>query len=248
MCGSEELSKSAFVASLQACLSTLVERDPAFKTYMPSMLRLMAWSHNSSLTAIPHRRSTLAIAPLSDLVEMFHTKQVTDLRDKVFALLGMKSDPDSMPSLLPDYSKSWAVVFRDLIEHLLGNLVVSMTWETKQYVIITATACSIGFVDFVEDGSILVKSKKHDRRELDFLGKPAWTATWSIRQYCKEIRKGDIVCLIRGSRYPTILRHCKDHFDVHRPLFNTTSTIFAPGIAPPTSSQFRLQLLARMVL
>jgi hypothetical protein len=42
---------------------------------------------------------------------MFHTRQASDPRDKVYALLGMSSDNLSKASLQPDYKISWQNLF-----------------------------------------------------------------------------------------------------------------------------------------
>jgi hypothetical protein len=42
---------------------------------------------------------------------MFHTRQASDPRDKVYALLGMSSDDPIKASLRPDYKISWEKLF-----------------------------------------------------------------------------------------------------------------------------------------
>jgi hypothetical protein len=43
---------------------------------------------------------------------MFHTRQASDLRDKVYALLGMSSDNPGKAGLQPDYKISWEKLFQ----------------------------------------------------------------------------------------------------------------------------------------
>jgi hypothetical protein len=51
---------------------------------------------------------------------MFHTRQASDPRDKVYALLGISSDDLSNASLQPDYNISWDKLFQQLIMFILS--------------------------------------------------------------------------------------------------------------------------------
>lgn len=51
-------------------------------------------------------RFHLGVGTLAQLLDGFHTRQATDLRDNVFALLGMCSDDLGRMGLMPDYSLS----------------------------------------------------------------------------------------------------------------------------------------------
>jgi len=47
--------------------------------------------------------SILAIRPLGDLLDIFHTHKATKRNDKVYALLGISSNALNTVNLLPDY-------------------------------------------------------------------------------------------------------------------------------------------------
>ncbi|KAK4119888.1 HET-domain-containing protein [Parathielavia appendiculata] len=57
-------------------------------------------------------RFSLDIRPLGKLMDMYHNREATDCRDKVYALLGMSSDDYISTGLSPDYDKtSWKELF-----------------------------------------------------------------------------------------------------------------------------------------
>jgi hypothetical protein len=51
-------------------------------------------------------RFSLKTRDLAELIDMFHTRRATDVRDKVYALLGMSRDDPSDAGLLPNYEVS----------------------------------------------------------------------------------------------------------------------------------------------
>jgi hypothetical protein len=56
-------------------------------------------------------RYSLEIRSLAELVDMFYTRQATNPRDKVYALLGISSDDPSKAGLQPDYTITWEELF-----------------------------------------------------------------------------------------------------------------------------------------
>jgi hypothetical protein len=52
---------------------------------------------------------------------MFYTRQASDPRDKVYALLGMSSDDPSKANLQPNYQISWESLFQQLVKFVLGK-------------------------------------------------------------------------------------------------------------------------------
>ncbi|CCD51186.1 hypothetical protein BofuT4_P085480.1 [Botrytis cinerea T4] len=67
------------------------------------------------------KRFSLNIRSLAELIDMFHTRQATDNRDKVYALLGMSSDDLEKAGLQPDYNTSWEELFQQLIKFVLSE-------------------------------------------------------------------------------------------------------------------------------
>ncbi|KAI0556265.1 heterokaryon incompatibility protein-domain-containing protein [Xylaria curta] len=64
---------------------------------------------------------SLNVRPLSELVDMYHTRKATNRLDKVYALLGMSSDDPSESGLSANYNTSWGDVFRKLVEFSLSD-------------------------------------------------------------------------------------------------------------------------------
>jgi len=63
---------------------------------------------------------------------MFHTREASDVRDKVYALLGMSSDDPSKAGLRPDYELSWRKLFQQLVKFILVCGTLSEGRDQKQ--------------------------------------------------------------------------------------------------------------------
>lgn len=66
-------------------------------------------------------QSSLCVAPLAELLERFHQHSATDVRDKIYALLGLSSDLQNTSVMQADYTKSWSALLEDVIKHYLGH-------------------------------------------------------------------------------------------------------------------------------
>ncbi|KAF2188912.1 HET-domain-containing protein [Zopfia rhizophila CBS 207.26] len=101
------------------------------------------------------------------------------------------SDDFSAVDLLPDYRVPWKELLQGLVKFLLGKQVSVKTWNDKEVAEIRSR------------GSVL--------------GQVSWTESdWDGRQNtsAKSVRKGDVVCLLKGAPKPTIIRPYEDHFAV----------------------------------
>jgi hypothetical protein len=96
--GSTEIDGYAFclgVKSLELSYMAFPELQTIFSiTYLIESAGL----RSKHITNLPERFS-LEIRSLAELVDMFHTRQASDPRDKVYALLGMSSDDPSKASI-----------------------------------------------------------------------------------------------------------------------------------------------------
>ncbi|KAF2014007.1 HET-domain-containing protein, partial [Aaosphaeria arxii CBS 175.79] len=63
------------------------------------------------------------LLPLSELIDIFHHRQATDIRDKVYALYGMSTDMMDTRSLQVNYQKPWSTLFKDLAQYSFGEKV-----------------------------------------------------------------------------------------------------------------------------
>ncbi|KAH6725008.1 heterokaryon incompatibility protein-domain-containing protein, partial [Leptodontidium sp. MPI-SDFR-AT-0119] len=120
MCGSTQIDGYAFCLGLKS-LSLSYTASPNLQT-LPSVVYLIerAGLRSKHTSNLPERFS-LNIRCLVELIDMFHTRKATDVRDKVYALLGMSSDDPGGVGLRPDYEVSWKELFRKLINFVLGK-------------------------------------------------------------------------------------------------------------------------------
>jgi hypothetical protein len=150
-------------------------------------------------------RYSLEIRSLAELVDMFHTRQASDPRDKVYALLGMSSDDPGKAGLQPDYKISWEGLFQKLVKFILGEDVLVET--SSQTAVIKSKGCILGQVSSVISDN---------RQSVNITStNTAWSSReWSLQASAKSVQKGDIVCLLKGASKPTIIRLCRDYFAV----------------------------------
>lgn len=153
----------------------------------------------------------LEIAELAELVNMFHLSRATDLRDKVFALLGMLKDGIEYSQLTPNYKISWDVVFERLIRTFMGQEVLVITEHSSEQAIIKGQGFILGTAyqaGLRHDGTI-----GGQRFNLINTGIEKATA-WYTSTSAHPVQDNDIVCLLRGAHQPCVLRPCRDFFIV----------------------------------
>jgi hypothetical protein len=139
---------------------------------------------------------------------MFYTRKAIDVRDKVYAVLGMSRDD---PDLRPNYEVSWKEVFQQLVKLVHGKGVSAETSDYSQRAVIKSKGCILGWVSSV--------IRSDDRQSMTVTSKNrAWYSgeklEWTLQASAKSIQEGDIVSLLQGASKPTIIRLCKDHFAV----------------------------------
>jgi hypothetical protein len=207
MCGSMEIDGYAFCLGLKS-LKLPYTASPELQS-VPSLTYLIERAVlRPKYTTNSLERFSLNTGDLAELLDMFHTRKATDIRDKVYALLGMSRDNPGKAGLLPNYKVSWTEVFQQVIEFVLGKGVSVETSNDSQRAVIKSKGCVLGRVSSVrsDDGqSVTVTSKNtawYSGRKLE----------WTLQASAKSIQEGDIVCLLRGASKPTIIRLCKDYF------------------------------------
>jgi hypothetical protein len=140
---------------------------------------------------------------------MFHTCEASDVRDKVYALLGMSSDDPSKAGLRPDYEVSWKELFQQLAKFVVSKDVSVETFDDSQRAVIKSKGCVLGQV-------FSVKSDDRQSVNVTFSNTPLYLGDKieCLQASAKSIQEGDIACLLLGASNPTIIRMCKDHFAV----------------------------------
>jgi hypothetical protein len=101
MCGSTEIDGYAFCLGLNP-LKLSYEACPDLQVLIRSVTYLIRGAiFRSEHATSPSSRFSLDIRPLGELIDMYHTHEATELRDKVYALLGMSSNDPSDGWLIP---------------------------------------------------------------------------------------------------------------------------------------------------
>jgi ankyrin repeat protein len=208
MCGSTTIDGYAFCLGLKSLRKSQKLSYTAFPKLqsLPSLTNLIERAGlRPKYTTNLLERYSLEIRSLAELVDMFHTRQASDPRDKVYALLGMSSDDPSKAGLEPNYEISWEDLFQQLVKFVLGKDIPVET--SSQRAVIKSKGCILGQVSSV---------RSDDRQSVNITSKnTAWSSReWSLQASAKSVRKGDIVCLLKGASKPTIIRLYKDYFAV----------------------------------
>jgi hypothetical protein len=211
VCGFTEIDGYAFCSGLTS-LKLSYEACPKLQSLIPSVTYLIRDAIFRPKYATSPGRVSLNIRPLGELIDMYHTREATDRRDKVFALLGMSSDNDIAPGLSPNYKVQWKQLFKRLVKFLLCEEVLVETQYDREMAVIKSKGCILGQVS-------LVRSNSTQNVNIIFTSKiAAWCLgdkiEWTLQASAKSIRERDIVCLLQGASKPTIIRLCKDHFAI----------------------------------
>jgi hypothetical protein len=177
-------------------------------------------------------RASNAVCFLSELIDMYHTHEVTLHSDKVYALLGISSDEFRNTGLAPDYSVPWKDLFETLIRHLLCKELSVEALPNED----SATIRGEGYIL----GSISTEAEVTINGRLDVF--VAWRGTWDtamiikvwhsrwyLQPSAKQIMKEDVVCLFQGASKPTITRFCEDHWIIIIIAATPPRTIHAKG-------------------
>ena len=145
MCGSTTIDGYAFCLGVKSLKLSYTD-FPELQT-LPSITYLIERAGlRSKYTANLPEKFSLEIRSLAELVDMFHTRQATDTRDKVYALLGMSSDKPIEAGIPPDYEVSWEELFQKLVKFVLGKDISVKTSDYTQRAVIKSKGCILGQV------------------------------------------------------------------------------------------------------
>ncbi|KAM0554033.1 hypothetical protein ACHAPJ_007108 [Fusarium lateritium] len=213
-CGSTEIDGYAFCSGLNAL-------ELSYKIYpdLQSLVRSVAYLIRGAIFR-PRRvttqsgRFSLDIRPLSELVEMYHTRKATERHDKVYALLGMSSDDPSEAGLSADYTISWSQVFERLVKYVLSPSVFVKTWDDEEMAVIEGKGLVLGEISLVKRDPAWEDSQMVKIVWKNAYVEPGRTSSWAVQASAKDIQVGDIVCLFRGASRPTIIRLCHPYWAV----------------------------------
>jgi ankyrin repeat protein len=208
MCGSTTIDGYAFCLGVKS-LKLFSTDSPALQTLGSVVYLIERAGLRLKYTANLPGSFSLEIRSLAELIDMFHSRQATDPRDKVYALLGMSSDDPEKGMLQPDYDISWEELFQQVVKFVLGK---NISMETScQRTAIKCRGWILGKIYSVrrEDRQyVTIKHNNSVRRQIGH------DTEWTLQASAQPIQKFDIICLLYGALKPTIIRLCRDYFTV----------------------------------
>ncbi|KAI0115541.1 HET domain protein [Nemania sp. FL0031] len=161
---------------------------------------------------------SLDMSTLGELIDMYHNREATDSRDKVYALLGMSSDGHSAGGLSANYEISWKDLFRQFVNFAVGPKGLVETWgEEEAVAAIKIKGHIIGRVNSVRstDGwgnTLILDVRPTSVFRLGIGARSIWHQfKWSIQITAKPIQAGDLVCILQDAPHATIIRAYKDY-------------------------------------
>lgn len=159
--------------------------------------------------------------PLAELINMYHDREATDRRDKIYALLGLSSDNGSTWDLSADYEISWQDLFYRVVRSLVGSEASVATWSEDEVAIINTKGAIFGKVSSVLSGGDWGDQQVLEIRLNPMIGSHQsknWTfgqrVSWTLPNTAKSIQKDDVVWILQGSSNATFIRLCEDYCEV----------------------------------
>lgn len=193
-----------------------------------------AVSRQGTMSQSPPGRSSLAIRPLGELVDMYHARRATIRHDKVFALLGMSSD-NITSELLPDYGVSWETLLERLVRFLLGETVCVKVGPGTETAKIRCGGIVLGKISSVTEANRQDNKQEVTVSLKDTSGRLGVRQDWTLSPSAKTVRVGDLVCSLNGSAKPTIIRPEGDGLSIIMisapPLRSNRDSTKSPGMA-----------------
>jgi ankyrin repeat protein len=126
----------------------------------------------------------------------------------------MSSDNPSIAGLSANYEISWGRLFQQLINFFFSERASVDTWDNKETAVIRGKGCVLGQVS-----SVKRDDDWEDRQHVGITWKNAFGyggahSRWTFQASAKSVREGDVVCLLQGASWPTIIRLCNDYWAV----------------------------------
>ncbi|KAE8373910.1 heterokaryon incompatibility protein-domain-containing protein [Aspergillus bertholletiae] len=186
------------------------DRNPA--------VRAMADNMGQAVFRPQHGTYPLKQLSLGELIDTYHTHEASLRHDKIYALLGMSSDGLSAKGLLPNYKVPWEELFKRLMEHVLSARVSVRIGQDKDTAVIQAKGWVLGIIHTVERDEW-----NHQKLSMfltgDCVGKTKtqntdWETKLTVPDSAKDIRRGDIFCILQEATDPIIIRHFQYYFEI----------------------------------
>lgn len=218
VCGKATVHGDVFCRGL-ARLRHLTESNFNLHTRISSLAYLINGAPlRPKYSAQDHTPTAMARGTLlPELIDMYHNREATIPNDRVYALLGMTSDPMERKKFHPNYDLSWESLLHALTQHCLGSQ-VSITVLPPNKVAINGQGTVIGRVVETKPNSAV-----HDLQQMTVAisdtpeasrYEALWGKLWTIQQTAKAIHSGDIICILHGADRPTLIRASGHSFSV----------------------------------
>ncbi|KAJ5113448.1 heterokaryon incompatibility protein-domain-containing protein [Penicillium angulare] len=218
ICGSVQISGQAFCEGLSKLQLPL-----DFLTRVGSVAYLISGASFRPKYKIDSAGSL----SIGELVGLYCNRQATEQHDKIYALLGLSTDP-RVPSLQPNYETPWHEILKNVASYTFPESAVQ-TWDGIESAIIEGKGWILGNVHnatndkeryghqkIAIDFSETAKTLRYDEK---------WESVWVVRACAELIQDGDIIYLMQGLPQPSIVRLCNDHF-----------VVITPAVTPKKSS------------
>ncbi|KAK3373139.1 heterokaryon incompatibility protein-domain-containing protein [Lasiosphaeria ovina] len=216
VCGQTELDGYAFCAGLNSLnMNMMYKNEVALAGLVRSTTYLIrrVVVRPKYVLGEPNAFS-LRIRPLAELVDMYNTREASDHRDKIFALLGMSSDRQSHSTLSVDYTIPWKLLLQKLVQSLAACDLAVTTWGNEEISVFGATGSVVGVVTAVG----LSQGVEDNQGVVVLLRTPP------DQESCEARRRP--IHVMQGSLRPAIVRPCRDY---HR--------VVALSVAPATADR-----------
>ena len=154
-------------------------------------------------TSHPNERHLLGIRPLTELIDMYHSRKATDLRDRFFALLGMSSDNfwpgTGVIKMTANYKASWDDVFKQFIHAFVSRNLHVDTFPDDGFASVRGELQILGHI------SNMATVASGDGRQVVTV---AWDVTatggtlgseCAIPAGAKAIERRDMICSLEGA-------------------------------------------------
>lgn len=153
----------------------------------------------------------LRIRPLGELVDMYHTREASDPRDKIYALLGMSSDRQNYAQLSADYTIPWKDLLQQLVRLLVTSNVAVATWDNEEIAVIKGKGSIVGEIISINSSPAIQGKLQVDVLLKAVPGREDQVAKRTLQPFAKSVQIGDLICILEGAPRPAIVRPLADY-------------------------------------
>ncbi|OJJ68816.1 hypothetical protein ASPBRDRAFT_132240 [Aspergillus brasiliensis CBS 101740] len=158
------------------------------------------------------------ILSIGELIDMYHSHSATVPHDKIYALLGLCSDDPETPCLKPNYHLTYDEVVEQVAHYVFGRECAVAILPGTQTAVIRGMGWILGHIVSVERNDSgycdQVIQVSYHKTALGKMYQSKWANEWILRPSALPIQEYDVVCLLQGALWPTIVRLGKSQVSV----------------------------------